>query len=422
MAFPFKIVEHVLDGQHIREYPQSIKGRQETPLKLSIKQYTPLDQPVPIPDNAVTIIGAPGNGFPKEIYEPLWEDLYRQLQRQSVPLRGIWVADVSNQGASGVLNEDVQGDRINWYDHSRDLLHMVNHFRDEIPRPIIGVAHSMGCAQLVNLSIIHPRLLSTLVLLEPVILEASFGGLNPAIMSAKRRDLWDSPEKATASFTKGLRQWDPRVRDRYLRFGLRPTPTRLYNPANNPKIPKTAVTLTTTKHQESWNFTTPNLEPEQAGLDRLLLPDWDAEQERPYLFSRPECWSAMRNLPFLRPGVLWIFGSRSYLSLPEAQESKMRATGTGTGGSGGVAKGMVEKAVLPEGSHLLVLEQVGWSASVSADWIGRWYKGWLEDEEFWHGYKSKDSDPEMLRLSEAALEVAQKPTGTKRPERADSKL
>lgn len=36
----------------------------------------------------------------------------------------------------------------NWYDHSRDLLHMVNHFRDEMPRPIIGVGHSMGCAQL----------------------------------------------------------------------------------------------------------------------------------------------------------------------------------------------------------------------------------------------------------------------------------
>lgn len=36
----------------------------------------------------------------------------------------------------------------NWFDHSRDLLHMINHFREEMPRPIIGVGHSMGCAQL----------------------------------------------------------------------------------------------------------------------------------------------------------------------------------------------------------------------------------------------------------------------------------
>ncbi|KAL4982171.1 Alpha/beta hydrolase family-domain-containing protein [Aspergillus falconensis] len=422
MAFPFKVVEHVLPGQHIREYPQSIKGRQETALKVSIKQYIPLNQPAPIPDNAITIIGVPGNGSPKEILEPLWEDLYRQLQSQSVPLRGIWVADVSNQGASGVLNEDVQGDRTNWYDHSRDLLHMVNHFRDEFSLPIIGVAHSMGCAQLVNLSIIHPRLLSTLILFEPVIVEVAFGGPNPAMISAQRRDLWESREKATESLSRGLRKWDPRVRDRYLRFGLRPVPTRLYNPADNPKIPKTAVTLITTKHQEAWSYSTPNLEPSSAGLDRLLLPDWDAEQQRPYLFSRPECWSAMRNLPFLRPSVLWVFGGKSWLSPPDAQDGKMRATGTEVGGSGGAAQGMVEKAVLEEGSHNVVLEEVGWSAEVAADWIRRWYKGWLEDETFWKGYQSKNSDADMLRLSEAAMEAAKKPTGTKRPEVPNPKL
>jgi hypothetical protein len=32
------------------------------------------------------------------------------LKKNSVPLRAIWIADLSNQGASGVLNEDIQGD------------------------------------------------------------------------------------------------------------------------------------------------------------------------------------------------------------------------------------------------------------------------------------------------------------------------
>ncbi|GAD98777.1 toxin biosynthesis protein [Paecilomyces variotii No. 5] len=420
MSFPFKVIEHVIPGQHIREYPQSIKGRQETALQLSIKQYVPTDRPDPVPDNAVTIIGVPGNGSPKETYEPLWEDLYNQLKKQSVPLRGIWVADPSNQGASGILNEDIQGDQTNWYDHSRDLLHMVNHFRDEIPRPIIGVAHSMGCAQLVNLSIIHPRLLSTLILFEPVILEVAFGGPTPAIMASRRRDFWESPEKAAESLNKGLRTWDPRARDRYLRFGLRGVPTPLYNPAKDPKVPQTAVTLTTTKHQEAWNFSIPNLESES--LDRLLLPDWDPEQERPYLFSRPECWSAMRNLPFVRPSVLWIFGGRSFLSLPDAQDSKMRVTGTGIGGSGGAAKGMVEKAVLPKGNHTLVFENPDWCASVTADWVRRWFKGWLEDEKFWREYKSKSSDAEGLRLSKEAFQIAQLPVGTKRAEKPKGKL
>jgi hypothetical protein len=52
MATPFKIIKHTLPAQHIRESPQSIQGRQE-------------------------------------VYEPLWEDLYAELKKQSVPLRGI---------------------------------------------------------------------------------------------------------------------------------------------------------------------------------------------------------------------------------------------------------------------------------------------------------------------------------------------
>lgn len=31
-----------------------------------------------------------------------------------------------------------------WFDHSRDLLFLVNQFQDEMPHPIIGIGHSMG--------------------------------------------------------------------------------------------------------------------------------------------------------------------------------------------------------------------------------------------------------------------------------------
>ena len=31
-----------------------------------------------------------------------------------------------------------------WSDHARDMLHMINHFRSEMPRPLIGIGHSMG--------------------------------------------------------------------------------------------------------------------------------------------------------------------------------------------------------------------------------------------------------------------------------------
>ena len=34
------------------------------------------------------------------------------------------------------------------FDGSRDMLHMINHFRDEMPRPLMGVGHSLGGTQL----------------------------------------------------------------------------------------------------------------------------------------------------------------------------------------------------------------------------------------------------------------------------------
>jgi hypothetical protein len=38
--------------------------------------------------------------------------------------------------------------QASWFDHSRDLLNMVNHFRDRMVQPIFGIGHSMGAAQL----------------------------------------------------------------------------------------------------------------------------------------------------------------------------------------------------------------------------------------------------------------------------------
>jgi hypothetical protein len=60
----FDIKEHILDAQHIREYPRALGNLQEDILKLAIKQYTPKDNPNPSPGD-VTIIGAHANGYPK---------------------------------------------------------------------------------------------------------------------------------------------------------------------------------------------------------------------------------------------------------------------------------------------------------------------------------------------------------------------
>lgn len=104
----FNVTEHFLPCQYIREYPGATLHNQEDDLKIHIKQYTPQDDSAVQP-GAVTIVGAHANGFPKELYEPLWDDLYKSLKRRGQPIRSIWIADVASQGASGKLNEEILG-------------------------------------------------------------------------------------------------------------------------------------------------------------------------------------------------------------------------------------------------------------------------------------------------------------------------
>lgn len=60
----FKIIEHILEGQHIREYAEATAFKQEDVLRIAIKQYVPLENLDPQPGD-VTIIGAHANGYPK---------------------------------------------------------------------------------------------------------------------------------------------------------------------------------------------------------------------------------------------------------------------------------------------------------------------------------------------------------------------
>ncbi len=63
-AHLFRVEEHVVPSQHIREYPRATADKQEDVLNLAVKQYTPLNNLDPQPGD-VTIIGAHANGFPK---------------------------------------------------------------------------------------------------------------------------------------------------------------------------------------------------------------------------------------------------------------------------------------------------------------------------------------------------------------------
>ncbi|KAL9124321.1 MAG: hypothetical protein Q9217_006339 [Psora testacea] len=399
------IKEHVLSTQYIREYPGAALEDQEEDLKLHVKQYTPLGRQQ-IQPGAITILGAHANGFPKELYEPLWEDLYHCLREQGQEVQSIWIADVTHQGVSGVLNENKIGNDPSWNDHPRDLLYMINHFRHEMPRPLVGVGHSMGGNHLVNLSLMHPRLLVTLILIDPIIQGKSFAQTsapfdpsepNPrsaAVRSSTfRRDIWRSRAEAAASFrqSKFYQSWDPRVLDRWIKHGLRELPTAAYpgNASTTRGPAETPVTLSTPRHQEVFTFLRPNFSNPfdsvtgQLSVNRTLVPDLDPQAEDIYPFYRPEPPIIFDQLPHLRPSALYIFGGMSPMAPPEARKAKLERTGTGVGGSGGMKYGRVKEVVLEEGGHLMPFKNVGEVAKQAAEWLVSEVETWQKREGEW---------------------------------------
>jgi pimeloyl-ACP methyl ester carboxylesterase len=264
---------------------------------------------------------------------------------------------------------------------------MINTFRSEISLPIVGIGHSMGACQLANLSLLHPRLFHTLVLIEPVIqgvVGSGYGagykaGFIPARASTFRRDIWPTKSASVASFRKQkyYQAWDPRVFDLWLEHGIRLTPTNLYPDERNG-----AVTLTTTRHQEVWTFMRPHydISGKYAAEERDAYPDIQQTHMGSLYFYRPEPAIILSFLPYLRPSTFYIFGSESELSPPELQAAKVNNTGTGTGGSGGVKEGRVKSLSFEGVGHLIPMEAVGRTADACAEWVGKELKRWEKQQ------------------------------------------
>ncbi|MCJ1314199.1 hypothetical protein MMC25_007879 [Agyrium rufum] len=419
----FSVQEHVIEGQYIREYPAATASNQEAPLYLCIKQYTPYEVKTIENQKPITIIGGHANGFAKELYEPFWDDLYERSFAQNFTIGSIWIADVVNQGQSSILNEHTLGNEPNWRDASRDILHMINHFRTQMPRPLIAIGHSMGGAQLVGASLMHPRLFTSMVLFDPVIHAVPLSGSTSheyslARMSTFRRDIWASRSEAEAIFRRSpfYQSWDPRVLDLWLEYGLRSLPTRLY-PANSHAPPKPAqdlagtngpVTLTTTKHQEVWTFLRPNYHAEDE--DGLPLPnrkthaDLDPSLPGTSPFYRPETSFFFDQLPNLRPPVLYVFGETSIMSNRGLKEQKLEVTGTGVGGSGGAKEGRVRGETFKGVGHLIPMEAPGKSADMTAEWLGKDLERWRVDEREFEEMRASRGEREDVEVNEEWIE------------------
>ena len=238
----------------------------------------------------------------------------------------------------------------------------------------------------VNLSVFHPSLFTSLVLLEPYIQfnETRATGHSIVMGSLNRRDIWPSRGAAAAAFRKGMKDWDPRVTERYIQHGLRELPTTLY-PEESPVDPP-QVTLTTTKNQESLMMLRPGHEkPEGQQIPAELSSK---------LVFRPEPVRVLAQLPLLRPSVLYMFGASSPISTPGLRQEKLRLTGKGIGGSGGVEKDRVASVVIDGFGHLLPFQAVEVCANTVHDWLNkqleRWRKQNAKHSREWNSVDKRD--------------------------------
>lgn len=266
-------------------------------------------------------------------------------------------------------------------DHPRDLFLMINHFRDQMTEHLIGIGHSMGANNLVNLSMMHPRLFTTMILVESAMLDF----FNPSVHaiarnSLTRREQWPNREAALKSHKNSpfYRTWDPRVFDRWIQYGL----------MQDSKAGSSAVTLATPKEREVVYFVRP--EPERIDNARLAnangLP-WDPLR----LLTSDELVDTQNRLPRLLPGALFVHGER--MTPRHIADARMTSVGTHPEGSGGVERGRAKEISMPDGDHFLPFIHVKELAEAAAPWIVRELK-WADDEEAKEVKLMKDMGPD----------------------------
>ncbi|KAJ5888769.1 hypothetical protein N7495_008810 [Penicillium taxi] len=390
--FPFEILSYLIPVIPYREYPHAIID-EEKGVKLSVKQYIPHRTTDSSNEEApLTIIAAGGLGFPKELYEPLFEELLHRARSCGVTIRSIWIADMFNLGESGVVNQDNLGCDAAWIDHSRDLWSMINHFSELMPKPIIGLGHSMGCNQLLCLASWHPTLFHSFAFIEPGIdLHYGRGIEIPWLLRVlKQNETWKTRQEAEEGVVnvQGAQFWNEKAIIRLKRYGVfwKRTPQE---DCWIPTSPKNQTAVLVSRHNPG------NIGFGPSGLDEVTLsqreavPDSDPSISTVGPFYRRELKLGWDMLPSMRPWVLYINGGNSpFFGHPDTQKERARLTGIGPGGNGGMRLGAVKQIVIENGEHTIPFDKnLTKVAHHVADWLAtesrRWVDGPMKRRQVW---------------------------------------
>lgn len=217
---------------------------------------------------------------------------------------------------------------------------------------------------------------------------------------------------------------------RWLQYGLRNLPTAVYprhiqvagteaHVTHEEDAATDAVTLTTTKHQEVFTFLRPTFDAhaypglgaQLGGPNSAAYADYTPEAALPgQPLERAESVVAFHMLPYVRPSVLYVFGSESHYTACEPTADKVESTGVGIGGSGGAAKGRVAEVTVQGVGHLIPMEAVDETAEVSVKWLGDEMAAWREKEIVERSEWAYIPDEQKRTISDQYLEALRSET------------
>ncbi|KAI1619600.1 toxin biosynthesis protein [Exophiala viscosa] len=373
------VKEHVIPASHPRGYRRGVRDPQTSRLRLHVKQYIPAT-PRPLADDgyAVTLIVQHGMppGDNKEACEPFMWDLL--CQPNLPPVRSIWAMDIASAGQSFLLNRKEIGDEPHWFDSSRDLLQVINHFQAEMRPPLIGFGQSWGGSVIAMCAAWHPRLFEGVIMSEPVTengyyhaLEASQNGdlAHPAVrqpigfMVGRRKRHY--PSRAALNESVGRNEmwkpYDKRVLQQMLRYD--------YQDLDDGRVELITPPNLTLHHFQQ---PSPPLRGYPEHEDYATRP---AEANHPPGFYKTVQIRVKEALADVTCKILFLWGSKGGYISSESYRKRLIDAAQAKGSR----PGQIQQKFVP-GGHSLIFIVPTETAEASVGWIEQIWKDWNEEE------------------------------------------
>ncbi|KIO01549.1 hypothetical protein M404DRAFT_1002974 [Pisolithus tinctorius Marx 270] len=199
----------------------------------------------------LTLSLVPATGFPKEIWEPMLRSLLDLTSGLLVD--EVWSWEAVNHGDSALVNAESLSGIFDWHDDARDIANFLLNYLPEESTPVslptclasvpeatsdarkelgyhrrrlVVVGHSFGGTSLTSATLNFPRLFSSLILVDPIILADKTRTVEEAVRFAVdafiRRSFWSSREEALSLFKQSpfFASWHPEVLKTYVDHGL----------------------------------------------------------------------------------------------------------------------------------------------------------------------------------------------------------